>query len=412
MNKKIVLLLSVILFTSCHFGRYVTRLNANITDHKFFTNTAIAKGEKSFHFQEKPTAFTVNVNEDRMSLDERLKETATVSFLVIHKDTILFENYYKGYKEGDISNIFSASKSVTSLLVGIAIDEGKIKSVKDPVVNYIPELKDGDPNFQKLTVEDLLEMRSGLRFKEAYLNPFAHIARLYYGKNQLKQFKKLKFDYEPGEVHDYQSISTAILGMVVERATHMELGKYLEQKVWQPMGMEYDASWSVDDNKNRSAKGFCCLNTNARDLAKIGRLYLNNGTWEGQQIVSKEWVLRSKTVNMDNDCYQYQWYTQSGRDYEDKNGNAYTDSLSAVNGAIENNYKNYYVERKPKSVNEWRVNYCTDNFYAVGILGQILYVNPENEIIMVRLGEKSDISYGRIFMQIIDQIENQKKGLL
>ncbi|MBD0401505.1 serine hydrolase [Flammeovirga sp. EKP202] len=410
--RKFLLLFIVVLFSSCHLSRYVTRLNANITDHKIFPKTEISTGQNTFQFLEQPTEFTVVSEGVSMSLDERLQQTSTVSFLVIHKDTILFENYYKGYKPDSISNIFSASKSITSLLVGIAIDEGKIKSVNDPVVNYIPELKEGDPMYLKLTVEDLLEMRSGLKFKEAYLNPFAHVARLYYGKNQLKQFKNLKFEYEPGEVHDYQSISTAVLGMVVERATQMELGKYLEQKVWQPMGMEFDASWSVDDNKNRSTKAFCCLNTTARDLAKIGRLYLNNGNWNGTQIVSEDWILRSKTANMENDCYQYQWYSQSAENDKDKEGNAYTDSLSAVNAAIENKYQNFYVERVSNSSKEWQINYCSENFYAVGILGQILYLNPSEDIIMVRLGEKRKVSYGKIFTQIMAQIENKEKEVL
>ena len=109
--------------------------------------------------------------------------------------------------------------------MGIAVDEGKIDNIDDLVIKYIPELSEGDSNYSHLTIRHLLNMRSGIKFKEAYLNPFAHVARLYYGRNQLNQIKKLNFESATGEVHKYQSVSTVILGMVVERATGMELGK-------------------------------------------------------------------------------------------------------------------------------------------------------------------------------------------
>ena len=407
--KKTIILITVIAFlSSCHIGRYVTRLNANITDHKIFPYTEIQTSQNKYKFNSSQnTKLNIKANGNEISLDSYLRQTSTVSFLVIKRDSIIFENYYKDYKPDDISNIFSASKSVTSLLVGIAIDEGKIQSIKDPITKYIPELKEADPKFEKLTIKDLLNMRSGLRFKEAYLNPFAHVARLYYGKNQMKQIKKLKFKTEPGAEHNYQSISTTILGIVVERATNMQLGKYLEEKIWQPLGMEFDATWSVDDKKNRSTKAFCCLNTTARDLAKIGRLYLHNGNWNGQQIINEDWINRSKKANMDNDCYQYQWYSQSGIGYKNSKELVYKDSIGARQGAVDNGFKSFYIDKKSVNSSDWHIHYCSQDFYALGILGQYLYVNPKNEIIIVRLGEKWDSNYEKIFSQIIKQIENE-----
>ena len=156
--KKTIILITVIAFlSSCHIGRYVTRLNANITDHKIFPYTEIQTSQNKYKFNSSQnTKLNIKANGNEISLDSYLRQTSTVSFLVIKRDSIIFENYYKDYKPDDISNIFSASKSVTSLLVGIAIDEGKIQSIKDPITKYIPELKEADPKFEKLTIKDLL----------------------------------------------------------------------------------------------------------------------------------------------------------------------------------------------------------------------------------------------------------------
>jgi CubicO group peptidase (beta-lactamase class C family) len=366
----LVIILSISL-NSCHVGRAIIWFNANITDHKIFPYTEINTSDKAFQFYESPEAvpFSLQLNQDqKVSLDSYLENsTTTTAFLVIQNDSILFENYYRDYQADDISNIFSASKSITSLLVGIAFDEGLIKSIDEPITNYISELNDAAPEFKKLTIKHLLNMQSGIKFKEAYLNPFAEVTKLYYGENLLKQISKLEFEYQPGEVHKYQSVSTAILGILVEKVSGKELGQYLEEKVWKPMSMEHRATWSVDDNKNRTAKAFCCLNTTARDLAKIGRLYLNSGNWNGVQIVSKSWIEASRTPNTDNDCYQYQWYSRN-------------DNLQKDNSS----------------------------FYALGILGQYMFVNPENDLIIVRLGEKMDSRYMAVFNQIVNQISETK----
>ncbi len=218
-------------------------------------------------------------------------------FPFIRNDSILFERYYRGYDRKRVSTIFSVSKSITSLLVGLAVDDGSISSVRDPITRYIPELKGRDQKFEQLTLENLLNMRTGLKFKESYLNPFGQMARHYYGGNQLGKIKKLKFESEPGIKFEYQSVSTALLGIAVEKSTGMQLAKYLEEKIWIPLGMEYGASWSLDDSKHRVAKAYGGLNTTALDLAKIGRLYLRHGNWEGKQIVSEDWVDKSTIPN-------------------------------------------------------------------------------------------------------------------
>jgi CubicO group peptidase (beta-lactamase class C family) len=363
MMKKIALLLLVLCLQSCHYGRMIRYYKADIDDHKIFPYTEVNTGANTFYFEDgsrtdaskKLDTLTFSVEGERYVMDKILDAySETTAFLVIKNDAIVFEKYYEGYKRDSISNIFSVSKSVTSLLVGIAIDEGKIESVQDPITKYIPELNEADPLFKKLTLEHLLDMRSGLEFDESYSSPFDEVSRLYYGKKQLKQISNMTFNHEPGTHHEYQSVCTTLLGIAVERVTGMQLGKYLEAKLWIPLEMENPATWSYDDEKNKNTKAFCCLNTTAIDLAKIARLMIHKGEYKGKQIVPAAWVEKLVTPNKENDYYQYQWYS------------------------TEDN---------------------SEDFFALGILGQQVYVSPNEDLIIVRLGKSwtsNDVFISRI----------------
>jgi CubicO group peptidase (beta-lactamase class C family) len=366
----------------------------DINNYKDFPYTTISHGNPPYLFEQGNSHIfdTLLVKGDRtrdtvyVTLDEFLKTTKTAAFVVIRNDSILFENYYNGYERGQLMNVFSVSKSVTSLLVGLAVQDGYIKNVHDPVTNYIPELLDGDERFQRLTIEHLLDMRSGIKFNETYATRFSKMAKLFYGKDQLGQIKKMKFAHEPGTVYEYQSVSTAILGIALEKATGKEFGKYLEEKVWIPLGMEFDATWSLDDEKHRSAKAYHGLNVTAIDLAKIGRLYLNDGNWNGKQIINQEWVKRSKTPNVNNEGYQYQWYSKAywhTRDVE----KLFSDTIRAKEIAERSGYKYYSYERYK---GQWRIIVYTDTFYAFGYLGQEIQVNPEKNVIIIRIGNAKD----------------------
>lgn len=350
MIKKATLLLLILCLQSCHYGRMIRYYKADIDDHKIFPYTEVNTGENTFYFKDgsmtdhakKLDTLSFSVEGKRYVMDKVLDvHSETTAFLVIKNDAIVFEKYYEGYKRDSISNIFSVSKSVTSLLVGIALEEGKIESVHDPITKYIPELNEADPKFKRLTLDHLLDMRSGLEFDESYSSPFDEVSRLYYGRQQLKQISKMKFNYEPGTHAEYQSVCTTLLGIAVERVTGMQLGKYLETKLWIPLEMENPATWSYDDEKNKNTKAFCCLNTTAIDLAKIARLMIHKGEYKGKQIVPRAWVEKLVTPNKENDCYQYQWYSKD----------------------------------------------CSEDFYALGILGQQVYVSPSEDLIIVRLGK-------------------------
>lgn len=332
---------------SCKYGRFIYYNYANITDHKIFPARTLNQATDPFIFlQASPMREPklVHTGGKDQVFDAALKENHTVAFLIIQNDSIQYEKYFNKYDEESIVASFSMAKSVTSMLIGIAIDEGLIRSVDEPITNYIPELK--DTGLDKVTIKHLLQMTSGIKFNESYSNPFGDAANYYYGTNLRKALRKLKLERQPGEKFVYTSGQTQVLGLVLERALkNRTVTSYLEEKIWLPLGMEYDASWSLDREKDGLEKTFCCLNARARDFAKLGRLYLQKGNWEGKQIVSKKWVEEStKYDNSDGSYwgYQYQWWIPT------KEG----------------------------------------DFFANGILGQYIYVNPSKNLIIVRLGKK------------------------
>jgi CubicO group peptidase (beta-lactamase class C family) len=384
--------------------RSVRYWTPDIDEYNAFPQAVIEAGEDRFLFPEggKNTgigSLKVTVKgREKLTVDEYLAKTRTTAFLLIHNDTILYEKYYRGYNRSQISTFFSTTKSITSLLTGIAVDEGHIKSVHDAVTDYLPELKARDPHFQRLTIEHLLNMQAGLKFNESYSNPFSGMAKLYYGNNQLAFIEHLKFECEPGTRYTYNSATTAILGLVLERATGTPYAKYLEDKVWHPLGMENNASISLDDKRHRSAKAYQGLNATAIDLAKIGRLYLNGGNWNGRQIVSKAWIDKSITPAVvpveDWAKYkdqQYQWYSDDRKCYITDSLGAYrfTDSIAARAFAEASDIP-YYTVRKyadRRAGDYWVVCDLGPQFYTYGIMTQILYVDPEKKFILVRLGE-------------------------
>ena len=287
--KRISIIIALIaictLFNRCKLGRFAYYNFADITDHKIFPSRSIAAPETPFKYSYTTKPFiqdSITVTDDgvktRVTFEEYLISNKTVAYVVIHNDSIKYEAYFNEYEEASIVNSFSMAKSVLSILVGIAIDEGKIKSIDEPITNYLTELK--DPAFKDVTIAHLLNMTSGIAFNESYINPFGDAATFYYGTNLRKAVNGLKIEATPGSRFRYSSGDSQVLGMVLAAALkETTITEYLEQKIWQPLGMEYDATWSLDRKNNGVEKTFCCLNARARDFAKIGRLYLNKGDW-------------------------------------------------------------------------------------------------------------------------------------
>lgn len=346
---------------SCKVARFVYYNFADIGDYKKFPSRSLNNtGPKFSFYQTEKGKFPKNINPDQhgeVPFDQYLEKNNTVAFMIIQNDTIQYEKYFQGYNQAAIVPSFSMAKSVVSILIGCAINDGLIKSIDEPVTNYIPELRKN--GFDKVTLEHLLQMTSGLQFNEGYSNPFGEVATFYYGTNLRKATTGLKLKRAPGEAFEYVSGNPQILGLVLERALKTKnITAYLQEKIWQPLGMEYEASWSLDKKNNGLEKTFCCINARARDFAKIGRLYLNKGNWNGQQIVPESWVRQSTKVDTSKGSawyYQYQWWLPT------KNG----------------------------------------DFMAAGILGQYIYVNPAKNLIIVRLGKnKGTANWEQTFVNI------------
>jgi CubicO group peptidase (beta-lactamase class C family) len=185
------------------------------------------------------------------------------------------------------------AKSIVGLAIGAAIDDGFIKSVDQPVADFIPEFQ--NKTNKNLTIKQVLTMSSGLNWKEDYGGLFNTTTEAYYGKDIRKLIYSLQVTSTPGVKFTYLSGNSELLGMVVEKATGKKLSEYVAEKFWKPMGAEHPALWSLD-RKNGMEKAYCCFNTNARDFARWGQLVLNQGTWNGDTLVSPYYLRRSITL--------------------------------------------------------------------------------------------------------------------
>jgi len=297
-------------------------------------------------------------------------KSKTQGIMIIRDDEIVYEMYRGDFTADRLATVFSVSKSITSLLCGIAVDEGYIESIDDPVTKYLPELKGRDPRWEKLTIRYLLYMFSGLDFDDTYefnikaLKSVNAIARLNYGHDLMKQIRGLKFRCDPGTGFRYESMSTAILGVVLERATGRHYADYLSEKVWKPLQMESVALINIDSRKHRVGHAFGGITCTLKDLAKIGRLYLNKGLWDGKRIVSEEWIHLTTDYNPES-CYHYSWYDVR--------------------------YEGFETGQCP-------------GFYALGICQQVLYVNPFKNLIMVRIG--LDNGHGGVIPAVFEQLSD------
>jgi len=203
-----------------------------------------------------------------------------------------FEAYWDGYGKDSYSNSFSMAKSIVSLLVGCAINDGYIRSIDDPVGNYLPEFAEGDK--AKITIKHLLTMSSGLSWDESYSTLFSLTTKGYYGNNLSQLVLNQTVVKEPGKTFEYRSGDTQLLSLIIEKATGETLSDYASEKIWTKVGAEHDALWCLDRNDGVE-KAFCCFNSNARDFARFGQLVLNQGMWNGEQIVPASYLAEALT---------------------------------------------------------------------------------------------------------------------
>jgi len=418
MKQYILILIGVLCLQSCVVTKSIKYGNASVDDYSVFEQDTVARGLRTFEFANAQQnnalidtlRFAIHLSKADTLLNLTLRETMDYmdvpsAAIVIQNDTILFEHYSGGWDGDSQSCIFSVTKTVTSLLCGIALKDGYIKSLSDPVTDYVPELKDADPKFAQLKIEHLLDMTAGLKFNENYSwNPFSKIAKLYMGNNTLKVLQSLKFINTPGESFSYDSATTAILGVVIERATGKPYAQYLSEKVWQPLGMERDALIGLDSKKSHTAKSFAGLTTNVRDLAKIGRLFLENGVCDGVKIVDPTFIQRCFSTHISGISgkaqseYSYSWYW--GVADEENGKRKFFNTLDEL--------KLYYKNHPEKNVRQIKKNLKNGyfavlhngGFYGFGLYGQVLYVNPEKNMIAVFLGADRLKDFNILFEQL------------
>ncbi len=320
----------------------VGKTGPSIDDHAIFESREVANGEH----QQWEFGKHYNKVYDKKLLTE-IEQLNPAAFLVVKHDKIVYEKYWDNYNENSLTNSFSVAKTFIGLLIGIAIDEGKINSVNDPVGNYLPQYNENP----ELTIKHLLTMSSGINFDESYKSPFGHMAKAYYGTDIEKLNENYSVSETPGKNWKYLGGNTIILSLILEQVTGTSISEYMSKKVWQPIGAKNPALWSLDKKDGRE-KSYCCFYSNARDFARIGKLYLNNGLWNKRRIVSEKYIKAS---------------TSAAYGLKDKAG-------------LPVDFYGYQM---------WMTYYNDlDVFYARGILGQFIIVIPERNIVIVRLGHE------------------------
>lgn len=328
---------------------------ANIDDYTIFDNRTIATGN-AVPWQLSSDYGKISLPD---SLDRYLENLQTVGLLLIQNREIIVERYWQGYNDSSLSNSFSVAKSITGLLIGAAIHEGKITSVNDPVYKYLPEFSEGEK--AKVKIVDLLTMSSGSDWNESYANPFSATTEMYYGNDVYRTATAVNIVKTPGTYHAYKSGDTQLLGLVLEKATGRTLSEYASEKLWQPLGAEHQALWSIDQPGGRE-KAYCCFNSNTRDFARIGQFMLDSGKINGVAVIDSVFFRNAITPckildeqHLPCNYYGYQWWIIPGR---------------------------------------------PDIFYARGILGQYIICIPERKMIIVRLGEKRDEKINNVPIEV------------
>ena len=352
-------------------GWMVLQGKSAITDHRHFDNAPIAKAPLPSALPSAPAPLQWPDGLAHDAAERLLAENGTVAFIVIRRGAVVCERYFNGYARDTVTTSFSMAKSVVSAWLGIAIGEGRIASVDEPVTRYLPELRGNDRRFDRITLRHLLAMRSGIAFEEAYRTPLSEAARFYLGPDLRAEVAKLKIEGEPDRAYRYLSGNTQLLAMVVERATGMPIARYLESRVWQPMGAEFNASWSLDSAASGVARAFCCLNARAVDYARFGLVFLNGGRFNGRQIVPAAWVAQSTAAQ-----------SLSGSDDAARRNIERPDSANPT-------FYAWQWRRMPAAASATATPRLLGNdFYAQGLYGQVLYIAPGTDTVVLRLGSQ------------------------
>jgi CubicO group peptidase (beta-lactamase class C family) len=365
-------------------ARAVVWGESDTEDHRRFPARSVAAGPDRFDFRRPagggrvpPAAVRrVSVQEgDRRverDLTQFLAATDTTAFLIVRGDTLLYEGYFNGAARDSVQTSMSVAKSVLSALVGIAIGEGRIGSVDDPITRYVPELAERDRRFGRISLRHLLTMTSGLRYEEGG-GPWGDDTATYYAPDlRSLALEETEVVEAPGRRFHYNNFNPLLVGLALERAVGMPVAAYLETRLWRPLGMEADGSWSLDSRASGFEKMESGLNARAADFARFGLLYARDGVWGGRQLLPRAWVRDPAVVptgvgRAPAGAYQHFWWIQD--------------------------------QRRPPAR------------FALGKYGQYLYVVPASDLVLVRLGRDVGYPYWpRLFDDLARQLDSSASG--
>jgi CubicO group peptidase (beta-lactamase class C family) len=290
-----------------------------------------------------------------------LAASDTTAFLILRGDTLLYEGYFNGAGPGSVQTSMSVAKSVLGALVGIAVGEGRIGSVDDPITRYVPELAGRDRRFARITLRHLLTMTSGLRYEEDG-GPWGDDTATYYAPDlRALALEGTEVAEEPGRRFHYNNFNPLLVGLALERAVGTPVATYLEARLWRPLGMEAAGSWSLDSQASGFEKMESGLNARAVDFARFGLLFAQEGAWRGRQLVPRAWVRDTDLVRTGGrgpaSSYQYFWWVHD--------------------------------QRRPSAR------------FALGKYGQLIYVVPDTDLVLVRLGRDSGYPY---WAELLDEL--------
>jgi CubicO group peptidase (beta-lactamase class C family) len=334
------------------FARALIWNESDVDDQHRFPFRTIHAASEPVVFRDVPSSFVeeIKVDPGQVPLDEYLAANETRALIVLRGDDVLYERYFNGASRHDLHTSFSVAKSFTATLVGIALEEGFLSSIDDPITEYVPELLERDTRFGDITIRHLITMSSGIRFEE-WFSPWDDPTVTYYATDlRTAAVEHVEIEGPPGVLFHYNDYNPPLLGMALERATGMSVAQYTETRLWQPMGAEFDGSWSLDSEGSGFEKMFVGVNAAPIDYAKLGWLYLNGGRNGDDQVVPEAWVTEATRLDVTSDPnpeYQYFWWID-----EDRNA-----------------------------------------YYAQGDKCQFIYVHPDADLVLVRTGRDCGDTY-------------------
>ena len=240
-------------------------------------------------------ALTYTRGDKERTLDEYFEMSRATGLIVIKDDEVVYERYALGADENSHFTSMSVAKSIVSTLVGFAIDDGLIESVDDPIDKYTPDLK--GTGYEGVPIKAILQMSSGIRFTEDYVSTTSDSYKIWvetvaYRTKRLDDYvAEMERSQSPYLDFNYKGVDTAALGWLVSSVTGKNLSDYASEKIWGPLGMEADANWGLDGRGDDATEiAFCCVNATLRDYARFGLFMLHRGAWNGEQLLSEDWV--------------------------------------------------------------------------------------------------------------------------